>query len=115
MPSAIPSNAVRSVLYLEPRGGDQGAIVDFYRGHDVLGRSIQQPGCLACELHVPRDGSGPILVTALWESPEAYQGWVDDPVRAEWAAALGELVEGGFGPSTKGGIYDVVIATGSGA
>jgi heme-degrading monooxygenase HmoA len=114
MPPAIP-NAVRSVLYLEPRGGDQEAIVDFYRENDILGRSIKEPGCLACELQVPRDGSGPILVTALWESPEAYQGWVDNPVRAELAAGLAELVEGGFGPSTKGGTYDVVIAKGGAA
>ena len=38
---------------LEPKDGDYEAVVDFYRREDVLGRAVQQPGCLGSELHVP--------------------------------------------------------------
>ena len=73
---------IRSVLYLEPKDGDYDAVVEFFRRDDVLGRALEQPGCLGSELHVPTSGSGPILVTALWEDEDAYQGWVTSPVRA---------------------------------
>ena len=33
-----------------------------------------------------------MLVTADWDSPEAYQGWLDNPVRAEIQAELGPLL-----------------------
>ena len=72
---------IRSVLYLEPKDGDYDAVVEFFRREDVLGRALSQRGCLGGELHVPTNGSGPILVTALWESEDAYQGWVTSPVR----------------------------------
>ena len=109
---ATPEAPVRSVLYLEPRAGDVAALVDYYRREDVLGRAMRQPGCLGCELQVPRDGAGPVLVTALWESAAAYDGWVANPWRRESADALGALVEGGMGPGTRGQVYEVVIATG---
>jgi quinol monooxygenase YgiN len=87
--------------------------VDFYRRNKILSRSLEQPGCLAADLQVAQDDpDAAILVTALWESPEAYQGWVDNPIRGQWAEELAELVEGGFGPSTKGGVYDVLISEG---
>lgn len=103
---------IRSVLYLEPKDGDYDAVVEFYRREDVLGRALRQPGCLGSELQVPTSGSGPILVTALWSSAEAYQGWVSSPVRAAGAAALAELVQGRLDESTRGETYTVVITAG---
>jgi heme-degrading monooxygenase HmoA len=113
--AAPPEAPVRSVLYLQPRDGDVQALVDYYRREDVFGRAMRQPGCLGCELQVPVDGDGPVLVTALWESPAAYEGWVANPWRQESAGALDALVEGGLGPGTRGQVYEVVIATGADA
>ena len=73
-------SVIRSVLYLEPKDGDYDAVVELFRREDLLGRALTQPGCLGSELHVPTSGSGPILVTALWESEDAYQGWVANPM-----------------------------------
>jgi quinol monooxygenase YgiN len=106
---AVP---VRSVLYLQPRGGDAQALIDFYRREKVFDRAMRQPGCLSCELQVAADGEGPLLVTALWESSAAYDGWVANPWRQQNAAALDALVEGGLGPGTRGQVYEVVLATG---
>ena len=112
--SAAPREApVRSVLYLQPRDGDVEALIDYYRREDVFGRAMRQPGCLACELQVPVGGVGAVLITALWESAAAYDGWVANPWRQESAGQLDALVEGGLGPGTRGEVYEVVIATGA--
>ena len=103
---------IRSVLYLEPKDGDYEAVVDFYRREDLLGRAVRQPGCLGSELHVPTGGGrGPILVTALWTDPEAYEEWVSSPVRAAGSAELAELVQG-LDEKTRGETYSVVISAG---
>jgi quinol monooxygenase YgiN len=99
---------IRSVLYLEPRGGEGAAIVDFYRRHRVLERACEQDGCLGAELHVPANGAGPLLVTALWRDAAAYQGWLDNPGRTAGADELGELVEG-FDRGVKGELYEVAV------
>jgi quinol monooxygenase YgiN len=101
---------VRSVLYLRPRRGDYEAVVDFYRRHDVLGRAASIDGCLATELHVPADQSGPLLVTALWESEAAYGRWLQDGFRRESGAQLAELLEDALEPGVGGALFDVVLA-----
>ena len=104
-------SVIRSVLYLEPKDGDYDAVVDFYRREDVLARALRQPGCLGSELQVPVSGRGPILVTALWADPAAYDGWVSSPVRAAGSAGLAELVQG-LDEATRGEIYTIAISAG---
>src|ERR1700716_4054298 len=84
---------VRSVLYLTPRRGNAAAVVDYYRRARVLERALHQDGCIGAALHVPRDGSGRVLVTALWRDAEAYDGWVANPTRKMDAEELAGLVE----------------------
>lgn len=103
---------IRSLLYLEPKDGDYDTVVDFYRREDVLGRALSQPGCLGSELHVPTSGSGPILVTALWQSEAAYEGWVTNPVRAAGAAPLARLLQSDLDESTRGETYVIVLTAG---
>jgi quinol monooxygenase YgiN len=101
---------VRSVLYLRPRGNDYRAVVDYYRRHDVLGRAASIDGCLGTELHVPNDESGPLLVTALWESQAAYGRWLQDDFRRESGAHLSELLEDAPEPGVGGALFDVVLS-----
>ena len=103
---------IRSVLYLEPKDGDYDAVVEYFRREDVLGRALSQRGCLGGELHVPTNGSGPILVTALWESEDAYQGWVASPVRMVTAEPLSRLLRSDLDASTRGDTYTVVLTAG---
>ena len=104
-------SVIRSVLYLEPMGGDYDAVVAFYRREDVLAHALQQPGCLGSEIQVPTSGRGPILVTALWTGQEAYDGWVSSPVRAAGSSGLAELIQG-LDESTRGETYTVAISVG---
>jgi heme-degrading monooxygenase HmoA len=101
---------IRSVLYLRPVSGDQSSIEQFFQEEQVLERAARTPGFVSAELHRPTDGSDLMLVTALWETEQAYQAWVDDPWRAansERAAAVFEAIEAEGGGGSR---YEAVIA-----
>ena len=101
---------VRSVLYLQPRGGAHDALADYYRRHDVLATAVRAAGCRATELQIPLDGAGPALVTALWDDEAAYQGWIDHELRGANAGELLELVEVGDEGVPSGQVYRVAVA-----
>jgi heme-degrading monooxygenase HmoA len=82
----------RSVLFFAILPGRRDDFVAGFRRLEVLRRASAQPGFRRGQLHVPVDPSDDVLVTADWDSPEAYQGWLDNPVRAEIQAELGPLL-----------------------
>jgi quinol monooxygenase YgiN len=88
-------------------------LVDYYRRAGVLERARRQDGCLGAALQVPRDGSGPVLVTALWRDAEAYEGWVANPSRQQDAEVLAGLVEEDMRAGVRGVMYDVEILVGA--
>jgi heme-degrading monooxygenase HmoA len=100
---------VRSVLLLQPRGGDYAALVEFFKQQDILGLAMREAGCLTAELQVPESGSGPVVVTAVWESPEAYAGWRNHPVRARFSGDMDRLTEPDPQP-VQGGVYRIAVA-----
>jgi hypothetical protein len=109
MPS-FSSRPVRSVLLLQPRGGDYAALLDFFSEQDILGLAVREAGCLSGEVQVPLSGTGPVMVTALWESAEAYDGWRNHPVRARFSGDMERLTEPEAEP-VGSGVYSVVITT----
>jgi hypothetical protein len=100
---------VRSVLYLQPKDGDHRAVVDFYRRHEILGRAVAENGCRTSELHVPSTGSGPLLVTALWDGPAAYRRWLENDFRRRRAGELAALLDEPTG-GLAGQLYEVVLS-----
>ena len=82
----------RSVLIFSMLPGRLDEFLAAFRRLDVLRRASRQAGFLRAQLHVRADGSDEALVTADWDSPEAYQGWLDNPVRAEIQAEIGPLL-----------------------
>jgi hypothetical protein len=102
---------VRSLLVLQPRGGDYGALVDFFRRHDVLGLAVREAGCCAAELQVPLSGIGPVVVTAVWDDAAAYAGWRSHPVRATFNDDMERLVDFDHADnSLAGGVYQVAVS-----
>ena len=100
---------IRSVLFLRPVSGDPRSIEQFFEAEQVLERAALTPGFLSAELHRPTDGSDLMLVTALWETEQAYQAWVDDPWRAansQRAAAVFQAIEAEGGGGSR---YEAVI------
>jgi heme-degrading monooxygenase HmoA len=82
----------RSVLFFSILPGRRDEFVAGFARLQVLRRAREQPGFRRGQLHVPVDGGDEVLVTADWDSPEAYQGWLDNPIRAEIQAELGPLL-----------------------
>jgi len=82
----------RSVLFFSILPGRHNDFVAGIRRLEVLRRACAQPGLLRGQLHVPVDASEDVLVTADRDSPEAYQGRLDNPIRAQIQAELGPLL-----------------------
>jgi heme-degrading monooxygenase HmoA len=94
----------RSVLVFSILPGRRDDFIAAFDRLQVLRRASRQPGFRRGQLHVPVDGSDEALVTADWDSPEAYQGWLENPVRAEMQSELGLLIAAEPEPR----VYDVV-------
>jgi len=94
----------RSVLLFSLLPGRREDFVAAFRQLDVLRRASRQPGFRRASLHLRADGGDEALVVADWESAEAYQGWLENPVRAEIAAEIGPLLAAEPEPR----VYEVV-------
>jgi heme-degrading monooxygenase HmoA len=98
----------RSVLVFAVLPGRRDDFVAGFRRLQVLRRASRQPGFRRGQLHVRLDGSDDVLVTADWDSPEAYQGWLENPVRAEIQSELGPLLATDPQPRVYDVLEDVV-------
>ena len=94
----------RSVLVFSILPGRRDDFVAALGRLQVLRRASRQQGFRGAQLHVSVDGSDEALVTADWDSPEAYQGWLENPLRAEMQAELGPLLAAEPVP----GVYEVL-------
>lgn len=85
---------IRSVLTL--RTDDRGVepVLDLYRSEQILQESLDLTRAVASEISVAVDGSGEVLVTALWPDEAAYQEWLDHPRRGRTAPELAALLTG---------------------
>jgi heme-degrading monooxygenase HmoA len=96
----------RSVLVIRAKPGRRDELVELFSRLQVLEKASRQEGFVSCEVQVPADDDEHVLVTALWTSPDAYQGWLDNPVREEMRPELDKLVAVDPEPS----VYVVVEA-----
>ena len=72
---------IRSVLVLHPAPTQVEDVLDVYRQEQILQFSLDQSRAVASEISVAIDGSGEVLVTAVWPDIAAYQEWLDHPNR----------------------------------
>lgn len=84
---------IRTILTLTPLEGRTPAIVQLYRSEQILQESLDCTRAIASEISVATDGTGEILVTAVWPDPAAYQEWIDHPQRGRTAPELQELLD----------------------
>jgi heme-degrading monooxygenase HmoA len=85
---------VVSVLRLNVRDGAGGDLARLYDELEVFEHARQSGGFRSGRLLRPLVDGTPYLVVAEWESAEAYQGWLDNPVRAELGQQLEPLLAG---------------------
>ena len=98
----------RSVLAFSILPGRRDEFVAAFMRLGVLRRASRQPGFRRSQLHVSVDDLDEVLVTADWDSPEAYEGWLENPARAEIQAELGPLLAVEPQPRVYQVIEDVV-------
>jgi heme-degrading monooxygenase HmoA len=87
-----PDVTVLSVLRLPVRPEAKASFADRFAQLRVFERSRESGGFLGGRLLRPVAEGGPFLVVADWESANAYQTWLDNPVRSELAAELEPLL-----------------------
>jgi quinol monooxygenase YgiN len=94
---------------MQPREGCRDDLIEAFERLDVPQRALQQRGCLSVELQVRPDASAPVLVTALWASREAYDGWLRSPWRAGARSEIFALLT----EEPEGIVYDIRLAAGN--
>jgi quinol monooxygenase YgiN len=83
---------IRSVIRFKVVPGKREEFLETFVGIGVLEISSFQDGFLGAQLHGQLEDPNAAMVTADWDSPAAYQGWLDNPVRDELSAALAPLL-----------------------
>ena len=83
---------VRSVLVLRTRSGRRDDVVELFARLGILREASAMPGFIGAELQVAADAADELLVTATWESPTAYDAWLESPVRERMRPALEQLL-----------------------
>ena len=94
---------VISVLPVAAKPGREDDVVRTFMEHGVFDHARRSGGFVAGRLLRPLAAGEPFLVIAEWESPESYQGWLDNPVRDQLSAALEPLLVEHVAP---GGLYE---------
>jgi heme-degrading monooxygenase HmoA len=98
--------AVHSLLRIPVRGEAADEFADAFRRLRIFEHACRQPGFLAARLLRPMAEGEPFVVVAEWDSLEAYDGWLENPVREQLAVELEPLLAGDM----AGQVYRVASA-----
>ena len=94
---------------MQPREGCVDDLIEAFERLEVPQRALQQHGCLSVELQVTPDAAAPVLVTALWSDRDAYDGWLNNPWRADANDEIAALLV----EEPEGVVYDIRLAAGN--
>jgi quinol monooxygenase YgiN len=83
---------VRSVLVLRARSGRRDDVVLLFERLGILREASAIPGFVGAELQVSVGDADELLVTATWQSADAYDAWLESPVRERMRPELEELL-----------------------
>jgi heme-degrading monooxygenase HmoA len=78
----------QSVLRFALLPGRRDDFLETFRRLEVLETSSGQAGFRGAQLLVDAEDPDAATVIARWDSPAAYQGWLDNPVREKIGARL---------------------------
>jgi heme-degrading monooxygenase HmoA len=99
-----------SVLTFSLKPGVRDEFVRTFRELEVLAVSSALPGYRNGQLHVDTEDAETAMVIAAWDSPEAYQGWLDSPARE----AIGDRLEPFWAGPPHGRVVTLVQEVGPG-
>jgi heme-degrading monooxygenase HmoA len=99
----------QSVLRFALQPGKREEFVATFRRLAVLETSSHQAGWRGGQLLLDVSDPDAALVIARWDSPAAYQGWLDNPAREE----IGGRLEPFLATDPQGGLVDLVYEVGA--
>jgi len=99
----------QSVLRFALLPGRRDEFVETFRRIQVLETSSHQAGWQGGQLLVEVEDPDAALVIARWDSPAAYQGWLENPAREE----IGDQLEPFLAADPQGGVVEVVHEVGA--
>jgi quinol monooxygenase YgiN len=99
----------QSVLRFALLPGRRDDFVATFRRIRVLETSSHQAGWRGGQLLVDVEDADAAMVIARWDSPAAYQGWLDNPVREE----IGDQLEPFLAADPQGCVVDLVHEVGA--
>ncbi|BCW84077.1 hypothetical protein NicSoilE8_17500 [Arthrobacter sp. NicSoilE8] len=85
---------IRTYLLLRPAPDSLEALVAYYRDRDVIGAAVPY-GLQIGELAHPAQNASTVAVVSVWDSQEAYAGWLTAPERKSLIAGMMPLLDGG--------------------
>ncbi len=83
---------VVSLLRLRARPGRADDLMRSFAELRVFEHSRESGGFRGGRLFRPAGGGDEVVVLAEWEDAASYQGWLDNPVRAELSAGIAPLL-----------------------
>ena len=96
--------STRSILFIRTKPGRRDELVELFTRLEILEKASRQEGFISSEVQVPVDDDDHIVVTATWTSPDAYRGWLENPIREEMRPELERLAAGE--PESR--VYEIV-------
>jgi heme-degrading monooxygenase HmoA len=84
----------QSLLHIPVRPGAEDEFARRFHAERVFEHAATIRGFRSGRLLRPLDPGGPFVVSADWDAPEAYQAWLDAPIRDELARSVDDLVAG---------------------
>jgi heme-degrading monooxygenase HmoA len=94
----------QSVLRFALLPGRRDDFVETFRRIEVLETSSALPGYRGGQLFADVEDPDTALVTAQWDSPAAYQEWLDHPAREE----IGEQLRPFWAEDPQGAVFELV-------
>ena len=92
MSDAAASDLIVTVLQLHVLPGREEEFARAFRDNDVLEAARRECGMLFAQLLRPATEGAPFIALAHWAGPEAYDCWIDSPVRDRLNQTLGEFL-----------------------
>ncbi len=98
---------IRTYLRFSVAEGAADGLVNLFREEQILETAITQPGCRSAELTLSTDGSSAI-VTAAWDSPQAYEAWTRRSDRGHLSQRLNQYLSEPIDAGNTGASYHIV-------
>ncbi len=93
-----------SILRIPVRAGEEDSLAQTFKDLEVFNHASRIDGFRSGRVFRPLAAGEPFVVVAEWDRPEAYEAWLQAPVRDELTRAIEPLLAG----DPMGAVYSVV-------